>query len=91
MMVRIVRQPLGRIEGISLSHYRVGHTYELPPSIAEYLVMEGYAKLEMRRIEAFVNDTTAMLAAWTSSRSNQQTRSSIVEDFPVPGPATRRT
>ena len=48
MKVRIVRQPLGMIEGVSLHHYRPGEVYELPPLLAEYLVMERYATFEMR-------------------------------------------
>jgi hypothetical protein len=41
--------------------------------------------------EAFVNDTTAIVPAWTPEASSQRTRSSIVADLPVPGPATNRT
>jgi hypothetical protein len=48
MRVRITRQPLGFIQGVSLKHYRLGEVYELPPSLAEYLVMESYAIFEMR-------------------------------------------
>ena len=48
MRVRIKRQPLGVIQGMSLKHYRPGEVYELPPSLAEYLVMEDFAILEMR-------------------------------------------
>ena len=48
MRVRITRQPLGMIQGMSLKHYRPGEVYELPPSLAEYLVMEQFAILEMR-------------------------------------------
>jgi hypothetical protein len=33
---------------MSLNHYRAGAVYELPPSLAEYLVMEKYAIVEMR-------------------------------------------
>ena len=48
MRVRITRQPLGTVQGMSLKHYRPGEVYELPPSLAEYLVMEQFAILEMR-------------------------------------------
>ena len=47
--MRIIQQPVGRVDGISLAHYRLGQIYELPPSIAEYLVMRGYGQIEMRR------------------------------------------
>ena len=33
---------------MSLKHYRLGEVYELPPSLAEYLVMENFANFEMR-------------------------------------------
>jgi hypothetical protein len=46
--VRITRQPIGVIHGISLNYYRPGETYDLPQSLAEYLVMEEYAMIEMR-------------------------------------------
>ena len=48
MKVKITRQPIGRIQGMSLNHYRAGEVYDLPPSLAEYLVMEKYAIVEMR-------------------------------------------
>jgi len=46
--VRITRQPVGVIHGISLNYYRPGEVYDLPQSLAEYLVMEEYAMIEMR-------------------------------------------
>ena len=48
MRVKITRQPIGMIQGMSLNYYRQGEIYELPPSLAEYLVMEKYAIFEMR-------------------------------------------
>ena len=48
MKVRITRQPLGIDQGMSLHRFRVGEVYDLPPSLAEYLVMESYAIVEMR-------------------------------------------
>jgi hypothetical protein len=48
MRVRITRQPSGHVNGISLNYYRPGEVYDLPQSLAEYLVMEDYARIEMR-------------------------------------------
>ena len=48
MRVRITRQPPGLVHGLSLKHYRAGEVYELPPPLAEYLVMEQFAIVEMR-------------------------------------------
>ena len=54
VMVRISKQPNGHLDGTSLAHFRVGQVYEVPPSHAEYLVMEGFAVVEMRRNGALV-------------------------------------
>ncbi len=48
-MVRVIKQPSGRVNGLELSYYKPGRTYELTPALADYLVMEGYAVIEMRR------------------------------------------
>jgi hypothetical protein len=48
MKVRITRQPAGVVQGMSLDYYKAGEVYELPPSLAEFLVLEDYAILEMR-------------------------------------------
>jgi hypothetical protein len=52
MRVKIIRQPHGHITGISLKHYRPGQTYDLPPTLADYLVAEEYAIFEMRDQES---------------------------------------
>jgi hypothetical protein len=36
------------VGGISLDHYHVGRVYEVEPTLANYLVAEGYATFEMR-------------------------------------------
>lgn len=51
MRVRITRQPVGTVQGMSLNYYRPGEVYDLPQSLAEYLVMERYAIIEMRHPE----------------------------------------
>ena len=48
MRVKITRQPAGVVQGLSLNYYRTGEVYDLAPSLAEYLIMEKYAILEMR-------------------------------------------
>jgi hypothetical protein len=48
-MIVITRQPSGSIDGVSLSYFRVGRAYEVNALLAQYLVMEGYAVIEMRR------------------------------------------
>ena len=44
----MTRQPAGNINGVSLRHYHPGQTYDLPVTLAEYLVIEGFALFEMR-------------------------------------------
>ena len=44
----MLRQPIGTMQGVSLRFYRPGHVYDLPASLAAYLVTEGFALVEMR-------------------------------------------
>jgi hypothetical protein len=46
--VRIVQQPTGTLDGLRLDKYLLGNTYDVPASIAAYLVAEGFAQAEMR-------------------------------------------
>ena len=46
--MKITRQPKGMIQGMSLNYYRTGEVYDLAPSVAEYLIMEKCAIVEMR-------------------------------------------
>lgn len=48
MKVKIIRQPKGIENGIDLSRYRPGQTYDMATTLAEYLVAEGFALVEMR-------------------------------------------
>jgi hypothetical protein len=48
MKVKITRQPVGSIQGVSLNYYRSGEVYDLAPWLAEYLVVERFAIFEMR-------------------------------------------
>jgi hypothetical protein len=50
-MVRVIRQPTGSVNGIPLDKYRPGRTYDVDPSLADYLVLEGFAISEMRRAD----------------------------------------
>jgi hypothetical protein len=51
MRVKIVRQPVGSVNGLNLSFYKPRLTYDLPADVASYLVASGFARLEMRRSE----------------------------------------
>ena len=48
MKVRIVKEPSGNIDGLSLQAYRKGEVYDIPPAVAMVLVAEGFAIIEMR-------------------------------------------
>jgi hypothetical protein len=47
--IRIIRQPSGAVDGVSLRDYDKGRRYDLPSSLAQYLVAQGFAFLEMRQ------------------------------------------
>ena len=49
MTINVTRQPSGSVDGLSLTLYRVGRSYEVDALLGQYLVMEGYAVIEMRR------------------------------------------
>ena len=51
MRVKIIRQPIGSVNGLNLSHYRPRLIYDLPADLASYLVASGFARLEMRGSE----------------------------------------
>ena len=48
MKVRILRQSYGSIHGVSLRWYRPGQVYDLPATLAAYVVAEGMGMVEMR-------------------------------------------
>jgi hypothetical protein len=54
MKVKIVRQPVGSVNGLNLSLYKPRLTYDLPADLASYLVASGLARLEMRRSDKAV-------------------------------------
>jgi hypothetical protein len=48
MKVRIVKRPNGTVDGMALKPYVPGEVYDISPALADYLVLQGYAKPEMR-------------------------------------------
>ena len=48
MKVRIVQRPTGRLDGMALKRYVPGEVYDVSATVADYLVVEGFAKPEMR-------------------------------------------
>jgi hypothetical protein len=48
MRIRITKRPSEMLGELSLEHYRQGEVYDIPSTLAEYLVMEKCAIIEMR-------------------------------------------
>ena len=51
MRIRITRRPAGIVGDVSLEYYRQGEVYDVPSTLAAYLVMEQVAIIEMRAEE----------------------------------------
>jgi hypothetical protein len=45
--VRIIRQPHGDLHGIKLESYRLGQSYDFAPVLANLLVVQGIARVEI--------------------------------------------
>jgi hypothetical protein len=48
MLVRILKSPVGIIDGFDVGTLKVGWIYDLPTSLAGVLIVEEYALAEMR-------------------------------------------
>ena len=49
MKVRIVKRPTETLDGMDLDKYAPGLVYDVSRELAEYLVLQGFGKFEMRR------------------------------------------
>ncbi|RPI50133.1 MAG: hypothetical protein EHM55_22140 [Acidobacteria bacterium] len=47
--MRITHEPKGIVDGMSLHYYREGEVYDVSARLAEYLVADGCAAIEMRQ------------------------------------------
>lgn len=56
MNVRIMRQPMGSLEGLTLRAFHLGEVYDIAASVAQYLVAEGFAIVEMRKPDTRTTD-----------------------------------
>ena len=48
MLVKILKQPSGRLDGMELKRYILGESYNVSPAVAEYLVLNQFAIVEVR-------------------------------------------
>jgi hypothetical protein len=46
--IKIIKQPRGVLEGFRLDRYRVGEVYDVPASLANYLVADEFAMFDSR-------------------------------------------
>jgi hypothetical protein len=46
--VRIVKRAAGTIDGVALRRYVPGEVYDVSPTLADYLILQGFARPEMR-------------------------------------------
>lgn len=44
-----MKRPSGTVDGMALKPYIPGEVYDISAALADYLVLQGYAKPEMRR------------------------------------------
>ena len=68
MKIRITREPQGMLNGSSLNRYRAGEVYDLPVIVADFLVVEGFAIVEMRN-----NDNPALPITVERRQSGRRT------------------
>lgn len=54
MRIRMTRAVRGDVDGILLTNFQVGLTYDVSPSLATYLIMTGSA-------EPIIDDTSAVM------------------------------
>jgi hypothetical protein len=48
MLVKITKQPFGKVEGMELRRYLAGQRYNVSAAVAEYLMLNGFAVVEVR-------------------------------------------
>jgi hypothetical protein len=73
MKVRILTEPTGTVSGASLENYRVGCSYDLPAPLAEYLIVEGFARIEMRKNDRGAFDHSRGVSSHASNASKPAT------------------
>lgn len=49
MKVRITKRATGMVDGVALKKYTPGEVYDVSSTLADYLILEGLARPEMRK------------------------------------------
>jgi hypothetical protein len=49
MEVRIIKRATGTVDGVALRKYTPGEVYDVSSTLADYLILQGFARPEMRR------------------------------------------
>ena len=86
MRVLIIRQPTGAVDGILLASYHLGESYDLPPTLANYLVARGLAVFEPSEGQSAFKQPNPQRTRHESSNGHVL----IVDDDPSVRHAVRR-
>jgi CheY-like chemotaxis protein len=84
--VLVIRQATGAIDGIPLTAYQLGESYDLPPTLANYLVARGLAVFEPSEGQSAFNHPNPRRTRHESSNGHVL----IVDDDPSVRHAVRR-
>jgi CheY-like chemotaxis protein len=84
--VLIIRQPTGAVDGILLASYHLGESYDLPPTLANYLVARGLAVFEPSEGQSAFKQPNPQRTRHESSNGHVL----IVDDDPSVRHAVRR-
>ncbi len=80
MKVRITQNLSGSIDGIQLDHFKLGHVYDLGPSLGSVLVAEGWAEPVMEDDSTAPNRHPEIAEEW--GRTPEKATSATVHDKP---------
>lgn len=80
MKVRITQNLAGSIDGIQLDHFKIGHVYDLGPSLGSVLVAEGWAEVVMQDEPAAPAHVDEIAEEW--GRAPAKPTSATVHDKP---------
>jgi len=74
MRVRILRSRRGEVDGIPLDRFAIGRVYNVPASLATYLIVEHLAEAESDSEPALVVPLKDAESSQTSRPTDEKTR-----------------
>lgn len=84
MRVRITHRRPGEVDGVDLSTFEVGLTYDVSPSLATYLIMTGTADPVVDERPALVVPIDEIPRTSTRSRTTLRERAIAADKAEVP-------